>query len=215
MSTALLIIDVQSDLCTGDNACFDIDNVLQRINGMSRAARAAGVPVVLVQHEDDDLQYGSAGSQLETRLLTDSADLTVRKTTPDSFLRTGLAELLHQVVDVIDVELFRRVAEIAFEQSFAYVQALTLRQLLVPCRRPVFARETALRIGFRGLPAQGVVLEIGRDRTLAHELPTRRDDFADQARTLPAEHCRGGLELIKQHMQRAERSKMRIGVLSG
>ena len=94
MSTALLIIDVQSDLCTGDNACFDIDNVLQRINGMSRAARAADVPVVLVQHEDDDLQYGSAGWQLETRLLTDSADLTVRKTTPDSFLRTGLAELL-------------------------------------------------------------------------------------------------------------------------
>lgn len=94
MSTALLIIDVQSDLCTGDYACFDIDNVLQRINGLSRAAREAGVPVVLVQHEDDDLQYGSAGWQLETRLLTDPADLEVRKTTPDSFLRTDLADLL-------------------------------------------------------------------------------------------------------------------------
>lgn len=94
MSTALLIIDVQSDLCTGDYACFDIDNVLQRINGMSRAAREAGVPVVLVQHEDDDLQYGSAGWQLEPRLLTDSTDLKVRKTTPDSFLRTELTDLL-------------------------------------------------------------------------------------------------------------------------
>ncbi|WP_447749737.1 cysteine hydrolase family protein [Pseudomonas nicosulfuronedens] len=94
MPTALLIIDVQSDLCSGDYACFDIDNVLQRINGLSHAGRAAGVPVVLVQHEDSDLQYGSAGWQLETRLLTDSADLKVRKTTPDSFLRTDLAELL-------------------------------------------------------------------------------------------------------------------------
>lgn len=94
MPTALLIIDVQSDLCTGDYACFDIDNVLQRINAMSREAREAGVPVVLVQHEDDDLQYGSAGWQLETRLLTDGADLKVRKTTPDSFLRTDLAEHL-------------------------------------------------------------------------------------------------------------------------
>lgn len=65
MSTALLIIDVQSDLCTGDFACFDIDNVLQRINSLSHSAREAGVPVVLVQHEDDDLQYGSAGWQLE------------------------------------------------------------------------------------------------------------------------------------------------------
>ncbi|WP_236202145.1 cysteine hydrolase family protein [Pseudomonas pseudonitroreducens] len=94
MSTALLIIDVQSDLCTGDSACFDIDNVLQRINNISRAAREASVPVLLVQHEDDDLQYGSAGWQLETRLLIDDSDLKVRKTTPDSFLRTGLAELL-------------------------------------------------------------------------------------------------------------------------
>ena len=94
MNTALLIIDVQSGLCTGDSACFDIDNVLQRINGLSRAAREAGVPVVLVQHEDDDLQYGSAGWQLETRLLTDPADLEVRKTTPDSFLRTELGDLL-------------------------------------------------------------------------------------------------------------------------
>ncbi|MDN6858685.1 cysteine hydrolase family protein [Pseudomonas sp. CAN2814] len=94
MSTALLIIDVQSDLCTGDYACFDIDNVLQRINTLSHAAREASVPVVLVQHEDDDLQYGSAGWQLETRLLTASGDLKVRKTTPDSFLSTDLAELL-------------------------------------------------------------------------------------------------------------------------
>ncbi|MBB4867045.1 nicotinamidase-related amidase [Pseudomonas nitritireducens] len=94
MSTALLIIDVQSDLCTGDFACFDIDNVLQRINTISHAAREAGVPVVLVQHEDDDLQYGSAGWQLETRLLTADGDLKVRKTTPDSFLRTELGDLL-------------------------------------------------------------------------------------------------------------------------
>ncbi|MCP1623771.1 cysteine hydrolase family protein [Pseudomonas nitroreducens] len=94
MSTALLIIDVQSDLCTGDYACFDIDNVLQRINAMSSAAREAGVPVILVQHEDADLQHGSAGWQLETRLLTAPADLRVRKTTPDSFLRTDLAQLL-------------------------------------------------------------------------------------------------------------------------
>ncbi|QRY77444.1 cysteine hydrolase [Pseudomonas sp. PDNC002] len=94
MSTALLIIDVQSDLCSGNSACFDIDNVLQRINGMSRAARQAGVPVVLVQHEDDDLPYGSAGWQLESRLLAETSDLKVRKTTPDSFLRTELGELL-------------------------------------------------------------------------------------------------------------------------
>lgn len=94
MRTALLIIDVQYDLCSGNTPCFDIDNVLQRINGLSRAARDAGVPVVLVQHEDSDLPYQSQAWQLEPRLLTDENDLRVRKTTPDTFLRTDLAELL-------------------------------------------------------------------------------------------------------------------------
>lgn len=94
MSTALLIIDVQSVLCSGEYACHDIDNVLQRINAMSQAARAAGVPVLVVQHEDSDMPYQSAAWQLEPRLLTEAGDLFVRKTTPDSFLRTDLAELL-------------------------------------------------------------------------------------------------------------------------
>ncbi|EMJ4127151.1 cysteine hydrolase family protein [Pseudomonas aeruginosa] len=94
MPSALLIIDVQSDLCSGDYACFDIDNVLQRVNTLSSAARQAGVPVVLVQHEDDDLQYGSDGWRLDPRLLTEATDLRVRKTTPDAFLRTDLAERL-------------------------------------------------------------------------------------------------------------------------
>lgn len=94
MNTALLIIDVQSILCSGEYACHDIDNVLQRINGMSRAARDAGVPVVLIQHEDSDMPYLSDAWQLEPRLLTDASDLKMRKTTPDSFLRTELADLL-------------------------------------------------------------------------------------------------------------------------
>ncbi|MFV3307818.1 cysteine hydrolase family protein [Pseudomonas sp. NY15181] len=94
MSTALLIIDVQSVLCSGEYACHDIDNVLQRINGMSRAARDAGVPVVLIQHEDSDMPYQSEAWQLEPRLLTGEGDLRMRKTTPDSFLRTELADLL-------------------------------------------------------------------------------------------------------------------------
>lgn len=94
MSTALLIIDVQSVLCSGEYACHDIDNVLQRINTMSHAARAAGVPVLVIQHEDSDMPYQSAAWQLAPRLLTEAGDLFVRKTTPDSFLRTELAEQL-------------------------------------------------------------------------------------------------------------------------
>ncbi len=44
MKTALLIIDVQHAICVGAEAAFDIDNVVDRINQVSKRARAAGVP---------------------------------------------------------------------------------------------------------------------------------------------------------------------------
>ncbi|MDB5871232.1 MAG: isochorismatase [Ramlibacter sp.] len=98
MKTALLVIDVQHALCTGEEAAFDIDNVIGRINALSAKARAAGVPVVLVQHEESDgsLEFGSDGWQLAGNLATQPGDLRVRKTAPDSFHRTDLQALLQE-----------------------------------------------------------------------------------------------------------------------
>ena len=92
MKTALLVIDMQRALCTGDHAAFDIERVTERINGLSARARAAGAPVVLVQHEEGEgrLQFGSASWQLADGLVTAVSDLRVRKTTPNSFHRTEL-----------------------------------------------------------------------------------------------------------------------------
>ena len=64
----------------------------------SAPARAAGVPVLLVQHEEEagPLRADSAGWQLAEALDTAPADLRVRKTTPDSFHRTELQRLLRE-----------------------------------------------------------------------------------------------------------------------
>ncbi len=72
MSTALLIIDVQRALCTGEYECFDIKRVIDTINDLSTRARAADIPVILIQHEEegDLLQYGSEGWQLADGLKT-------------------------------------------------------------------------------------------------------------------------------------------------
>ena len=98
MTTALLIIDVQRALCAGEYAAFDIARVIERINGLSARARSAGLPVVLVQHEEGDgpLQHDTAGWQLADDLATHDGDLRLRKTTPDAFFRTGLHALLQQ-----------------------------------------------------------------------------------------------------------------------
>jgi len=96
MKSALLIIDVQQALCTGKWAAFDIDPVVDRINGLAAKARAAGTPVFLVQHEETEgmLQFGSKGWQLYERLAVKPDDIRIRKRASDSFHGTELHALL-------------------------------------------------------------------------------------------------------------------------
>jgi nicotinamidase-related amidase len=95
MTRALLIIDVQQGLCEGEGAAWDCANVIARINRVAAHARASGVPVVFIQHEDaTELVLGSRAWELADGLLDEPGDLRVRKTTPDSFLRTDLQALL-------------------------------------------------------------------------------------------------------------------------
>jgi len=96
MNQALLVIDVQRGLFDDAPRPHEADAVVDRINALTARARAAGVPVVFIQHERPatPLAHGSAGWNLERRLFIAGSDARVRKTTPDSFLRTGLEELL-------------------------------------------------------------------------------------------------------------------------
>ena len=96
MPTALLIIDVQSILCTGASKARDVDAVIGRINTVSRKARAAGALVVVVQHETagGDMDNGTDNWKLAPSLEIHTTDVLLRKTASDAFLRTGLSELL-------------------------------------------------------------------------------------------------------------------------
>lgn len=98
MSTALLIIDVQHALCVGDHAAFAVEHVIDRINTVSANARAAGVPVVIIQHETPagEFQHGSAGWQLAAGLDVQPGDWQIRKRATDSFHQTELHERLQQ-----------------------------------------------------------------------------------------------------------------------
>ncbi len=106
MNTALLIIDVQQGLCEGDGggegggggAAFESPQVIARINTVSAKARAAGAPVIFIQHESASgyLEFETDAWQLAHGLQVEPADLKLRKTTPDSFLRTDLQVILQQ-----------------------------------------------------------------------------------------------------------------------
>ena len=101
-ATALLIIDVQQGLCQGDSggevAAFESPQVIARINAVAAKVRAAGAPVIFIQHESKSgyLEFETPAWQLADGLHVEPADLRIRKTTPDSFLRTELESVLKQ-----------------------------------------------------------------------------------------------------------------------
>ena len=88
MSAALIVIDVQRALFETSPPPADADAVLERINALADRARAAGVPVIYVQHETREgaMAVGQPGVDLDLRLTPAPGDRRVRKTTPDSFL---------------------------------------------------------------------------------------------------------------------------------
>lgn len=98
MKPALLVIDLQRAMCSGEYAMADIDAVTDRINTLAEQARAAGAPVVLIQHEEPEgpLRFDAEGWQLSERFAAGPDDLRVRKTTPDSFHRTDLQRVLKE-----------------------------------------------------------------------------------------------------------------------
>lgn len=99
MKSALLIIDVQQALFDAQPAPYEAEQVIARINQLSAKARAQNVPVIWVHHEvaDSAMSYQSAGWQLQGDLIATDSDIRVRKTTPDSFLRTDLQQQLEQL----------------------------------------------------------------------------------------------------------------------
>ena len=96
MVAALLVVDVQEGLFGPTPSPALSGDIFSRINELTSRSRAAGVPVIFIQHETamGDLQFGSPGWALAKELHVQAADEKVRKTTPDSFLRTNLGSIL-------------------------------------------------------------------------------------------------------------------------
>jgi len=98
MTIAVLVIDVQSALIDPEPRPFDVKNVLSKINTVTNWARNAKYPVIYVQHEKNEsaVEYDSKGWQLQSNLSVIEGDIFIRKTTPDSFLRTNLEDVLEK-----------------------------------------------------------------------------------------------------------------------
>jgi nicotinamidase-related amidase len=94
---AVLVIDVQHAFFSGSNAAYRGDAVIDGINQLTAAARAAGAPVFIVQHDepgDEEVEFGTEGWELPASLVRTDGDRMLRKSLGDSFHGTTLKEQL-------------------------------------------------------------------------------------------------------------------------
>jgi nicotinamidase-related amidase len=90
--TALLVVDVQQG---NTSDAYRRDEVIANINTLVDKARAQGVPVVWVQHEDpENMPQGSEAWQYAPELKRNESEALVPKSYADSFEDTNLEEVL-------------------------------------------------------------------------------------------------------------------------
>jgi nicotinamidase-related amidase len=90
-NTALIVIDVQNDVV---GEAYDRDTIVANIGTLVDKARAAGVDVVWVQHNGDNLPRDSEGWQYVPELVRRDPEPLVHKSYGDSFEETDLESVL-------------------------------------------------------------------------------------------------------------------------
>ncbi|MFI8356704.1 cysteine hydrolase family protein [Streptomyces cyaneofuscatus] len=118
---ALLVIDMQNALVA---IAHEGAGTVARIAALQERARAAGVPVVTVQHQDDELEPGTEGWRIAPALAPAPGEPVVPKASPDSFLDTGLDAALRDM-GVTEVVVTGFATEICVESTAR--RALSLR----------------------------------------------------------------------------------------
>lgn len=94
---ALLVIDAQQGLFEKATPIYQAAALLERWNSLAAAARAAGIPVVYIQHGNDSfLRQDTPGWNLHPALAHTPSDLYLRKTHASAFEQTGLKEMLDE-----------------------------------------------------------------------------------------------------------------------
>jgi nicotinamidase-related amidase len=102
MADALVVIDIQNEYFPGGAIPLpDAEGAAQRAAKAIAAARAAGVPVFHIRHEepgsDEWFVPGSRGAETHAAVAPAEGEPVVPKHPPNSFLETSLAEQLAEL----------------------------------------------------------------------------------------------------------------------
>jgi len=90
-NTALLVVDVQNGVVEG---AHERDAVVANVGSLVEKARREGIPVVWVQHSDEQLARGSDAWRIVPELAPGEGEPLVEKSYGDSFEDTALETVL-------------------------------------------------------------------------------------------------------------------------
>ena len=91
---ALIVVDVQVGVMQDT---WETARIIKNIGIAVEKARTQGVPVIWVQHSDDELVYGSPAWQLVPELSVMEGETLIHKHFNSSFEETSLEEILAQL----------------------------------------------------------------------------------------------------------------------
>jgi nicotinamidase-related amidase len=107
MTTALLLIDVQNAVLEGMGSNDRLpqiqaayDATTARLSQILSSARAAGMPVVMIQHDEDEgdpIAKGSEGWQIRQEVAPLAGETVINKRSCDSFYETDLDQHLRRL----------------------------------------------------------------------------------------------------------------------
>lgn len=98
--SVLLMIDVQQAMFMYDEKLYREQEVVEHLQQLLTKARAAGTPVIFIQHTsetDEDFQENSIGWAIADVVLPLPHERIVRKTSWDSFYQTELGDVLKEL----------------------------------------------------------------------------------------------------------------------
>ncbi|WP_025728505.1 isochorismatase family protein [Heyndrickxia ginsengihumi] len=99
MKQALIIVDLQEIFFLEEkNFLYEHEQLLTNVNQMIDWARLKGIPIVFIQHTDqnpsDEMAKGKDAWQLHKGLHRESSDIVIEKITWDAFYRSNLEKTL-------------------------------------------------------------------------------------------------------------------------
>jgi len=100
MKRALLVIDVQNAMIHVDEPVYHASETIENIQKIIKKARLSNIPVIYIQHNElgSEFEYGKVTWQIANEVKPYEDDVLIHKTSPDSFKKTSLKQVLDSLM---------------------------------------------------------------------------------------------------------------------